>query len=150
MKCTVDESLLYSYLDGTIETLEKIFFEEHLKHCEKCNKELNIIKLIDESLLSLENDIPERLSLLSELIVENCMQELEGESLKVKISNYFHDVRTFSSIVINSQNMYYEDPVNNFVKSNILKASKVALKPIKHYINKKKLKFSLLKLLKVG
>jgi len=64
-----------------IGALEKIFLEEHIKYCEECSNELNTIKLIDESLLSIDNDIPERLSILSELIVENCLQEIEGESL---------------------------------------------------------------------
>ena len=150
MKCKFDISLLYSYVDGTIEPLEKIFFEEHIKYCERCKKELNTIKLIDDSLLSLDNDIPERLSNLSDSIVEECLQESEGESFKVNVSNYFQDVKTFSSMVINPQNIYYENPVENFVKCNVLKTSRVIFKPIKNYINKKKPKFKLLKLLKVG
>ena len=150
MKCKFDVSLLYSYVDGTIETLEKIFLEEHIKYCEKCNKELKTIKLIEENLLSIDNDIPDRLSILSESIIENCLGEIEGESFKVRISNYFQDVKTFRNIVINPQKMFYENPVENFIKCNILKTSKVAFKPIKRYINKKKLKFNLLKLLKVG
>lgn len=150
MSCKFDVMLLYSYVDGTIDTLEKIFLEEHIKYCEKCNKEINAIKLMDESLSSLENNIPERLSIISELIVENCLQEIEEENLKVKISNYYQDVKTFSSIVISPQKMYYENPVEEFVKHNILKTTKVVLKPIRHYLNKKKPKFNLLKLLKVG
>ena len=150
MKCKFDISLLYSYVDGTIEPLEKIFLEEHIKYCERCKKELNTIKLIDDSLLSLDNDIPERLSNLSDSIVEECLQESEGESFKVNVSNYFQDVKTFSSMVINPQNIYYENPVENFVKCNVLKTSRVIFKPIKNYINKKKPKFKLLKLLKVG
>ena len=150
MKCKFDISILYSYVDGTIEPLEKIFLEEHIKYCEKCNKELNTIKIIEDSLLSLDNDIPERLSILSELIVEDCLREIEGESFKVKMTNYFQDVKTISSMVINPQRMYYENPVENFVKYNVLKTSKVVFKPIKNYINKKKPKFNLLKLLKVG
>jgi len=150
MNCKFDERLLYSYADGTIETLEKIFLEEHVKYCEKCSKELNTIHLVDESLLSLENEIPERLSSISNLIVENCLREIEGENFKVKISNYFHDIKTFSSIILNPRRTYYEGSVERFVEYNISRIAKAAFKPITKYINKKKPKFNLLKLLKVG
>ena len=150
MNCKFDEKLLYSCVDGTIEPLEKIFLDEHIKYCEKCNKELNTIKRIDESLFSIENNIPESLSTISELIVENCLQGIEGENFKVKISNYFQNVKTFSSIVINPLKIYYKNPVEQFVKHNISKTSKVASKSIKHFINKKIPEFNLLKLLKVG
>lgn len=150
MNCKFDENLLYSYVDGTIDALEKIFLEEHIKYCEKCNKELNTIKLIDESLLSIENNTPERLSIISDLIVDNCLREIEAENFKVKISNYLQDVKTFSSIVINPVKMYYENPVEEFIKYNISKTANLTSKPIKHFINMNRPKFHLLKLLKVG
>lgn len=46
MSCKFDKTLLQDYLENTIEPLEKIFLEEHLKCCRECKKELNELKLL--------------------------------------------------------------------------------------------------------
>lgn len=46
MDCKFDKTLLQDYLENTIEPLEKIFLEEHLKCCKECKKELKELKLL--------------------------------------------------------------------------------------------------------
>jgi predicted anti-sigma-YlaC factor YlaD len=50
MNCKLNKDLLYSYADNTIEPLEKIFVEEHLKYCKQCRKDLKLIYSIDKNL----------------------------------------------------------------------------------------------------
>jgi hypothetical protein len=45
--CKMDLNLLQDYIDGTIEPLERVVLEEHLRVCADCRKELNRLKLID-------------------------------------------------------------------------------------------------------
>lgn len=64
-QCKFDEFLLHEYLDGTIDPLEKIVLEEHLKNCTLCRKELTELKLLMWELESLdEMDIPPEITLL--------------------------------------------------------------------------------------
>ncbi len=46
MTCLFDKNLLQEYLDGTIEPLEKIILEEHLKVCGDCRRDLSDFKLL--------------------------------------------------------------------------------------------------------
>ncbi len=46
MECKIDKYLLYEYLDKTIDPLEKIFLEQHLKDCIQCRKDITQMKLV--------------------------------------------------------------------------------------------------------
>jgi hypothetical protein len=46
MDCKIDIYLLYEYIDKTIDPLEKLFLEEHLKRCGSCRKDLTQMKLL--------------------------------------------------------------------------------------------------------
>lgn len=46
MTCKLDITLLQDLLEGTIDPVEKIFVEEHLKTCKECRKELAELKLL--------------------------------------------------------------------------------------------------------
>ncbi len=47
MSCNkMDTTLLQDYIDETIEPLEKIFVESHLKTCKECRRELSELKLM--------------------------------------------------------------------------------------------------------
>lgn len=45
--CRMDPDVLQDYIDGTIEPLEKIVLEEHLRVCSDCRIELNRLKIVD-------------------------------------------------------------------------------------------------------
>ncbi len=46
MDCKIDANLLQDYLEGTIEPLDKIIIEEHLKLCSDCRNQLLTLKLL--------------------------------------------------------------------------------------------------------
>lgn len=46
MECNLDGALLQDLLEGTLDPLEKLIVEEHLKTCRKCRKEVNEWKLL--------------------------------------------------------------------------------------------------------
>jgi hypothetical protein len=95
MSCKLDKQLLYSLADNTIEPLERIFVEEHLKYCTECKKELELIKKLDKELneFKFEIPIPERLSTLSQLLVENCINQMENEDTKLKNQKYYEEMK---------------------------------------------------------
>ncbi len=152
MNCKLDKNLLYSYEDKTIEPLEKIFVDEHLKYCEECREELDFIKLMDKELVNCKLDIeaPERLSVISELIVENFLAETVGHKRAYGIKEYFKDATIVSKAIVNSSKLSYSNPVNNYIKDKIFKSAKVAVSPINKYYKKKLKEVNIFKILKVG
>ncbi|MFZ5965650.1 MAG: anti-sigma factor family protein [Bacillota bacterium] len=80
MKCNFDHFLLQEYLDGTIDPLEKIILEGHLKECVECRKELTSLKLLMWELEDMDEiEIPEELSLIGEKVIEEMMDRYDCE-----------------------------------------------------------------------
>lgn len=73
MECRFDVNLILEYVEGTVEPLEKIFVEEHLKVCRKCRKELNQFKLLYYELENLEEpkEVPEGLENVRNTVLDN-------------------------------------------------------------------------------
>lgn len=152
MNCNMDENLLYAYEDGTIDPLEKIFVEEHIKYCEKCRKKIRMIKSIDEDLKMCQDDFdfPERLSVISEMTAENCISDIQDKDSKVKVRNYIGDMKRIGNVIIKSQFIKDENPYNKAINGWIKKAAINAAKPVKKYIEKKIDKYNIFKMLKAG
>lgn len=76
MDCKFDSDLIQMYIDGTIEPLEKVFVEEHLKVCKKCRKELTQFKLLYYELESLEEveEVPEELEQVRNIVLDNIFE----------------------------------------------------------------------------
>ena len=142
MSCKLDKQLLYSFADNTIEPLERIFVEEHLKYCSECKKELELIKKLDKELNEFEFEIPipERLSTLSQLLVENCINQMENDDAKLKNHNYNEDMKLLKKTIIDSYKMPYNNPYNKFIERNLTKAIRLIGKPAKNIAIKKYLK----------
>ena len=151
MSCKLDKQLLYSLADNTIEPLEKIFVEEHLKYCVECKKELELIKRLDKELNEFEFEIPipERLESLSQLLVENCINKMENEDTKLKNYNYNEEMKLLKKTIIDSYKVPYNNPYNKFIERNLTKAVGVIGKPVKKYYDRKISKIKILKLFKV-
>lgn len=45
--CRMDLNLLQDYIDNSLEPLEKVVLEEHLRVCPACRRELNHLKIVD-------------------------------------------------------------------------------------------------------
>ena len=151
MSCKLDKQLLYSLADNTIEPLEKIFVEEHLKYCVECKKELELIKRLDKELNEYEFEIPipERVSTLSQLLVENCINKMENEDTKLKNYNYNEEMKLLKKTIIDSYKVPYNNPYNKFIERNLTRAVGIIGKPVKKYYDGKISKIKILKLFKV-
>ena len=151
MSCKLDKQLLYSLADNTIEPLERIFVEEHLKYCTECKNELELIEKLDKELNEFEFEIPipERLESLSQLLVENCINKMENEDTKLKNHNYNEEMKLLKKTIIDSYKVPYNNPYNKFIERNLTKAVGVIGKPVKKYYDRKISKIKILKLFKV-
>lgn len=152
MNCKVDKNLLYAYSDNTIDPLEKIFIEEHLSCCDSCKRDLEIINLIDENLNNIEEDIifPERLSAISQLVVENYLEQIEDENFKAKIEELYNSCREINKVIKDSKSIYKSNPVNKFIYKNVNQSINYMKKPVKKYIKKKVSKISIFNLFNAG
>lgn len=153
MSCKLDKQLLYSLSDNTIEPLERIFVEEHLKYCTECKRELELIEKIDKELnefeFEFEFEMPERLKDLSQLLVENCINKMENEDKELKKHNYNEDMKLLKKTIIGSYKLQCNNPYNKFIERNVTKAVNLISNPAKKYCNKKISKIKILKLFKV-
>ncbi|HCW54598.1 MAG TPA: hypothetical protein DG753_12885 [Clostridium sp.] len=138
--CNLDKELLYSYADETIEELEKIFVEEHLKYCTQCQDELREIRDFDRKLEELNYDditVPDRLSIISELVVENFTSEIEKEQVSVKYNNYKEGLKVIREIAKEGYRQIYENPYGKKVEERLSKYSNVIKKQAKKICRKK-------------
>lgn len=151
MSCKLDKQLIYSLADNTIEPLERIFVEEHLKYCDECKKELQQIKELDNVLSELELEIPisEKLSVLSQLIAENCIDQMENEDINLRRQNYEEEMKLLKRTIIDAYKAPFNNPYNKFFEDKLTKAAGVIGKPVKNYCNKKMSKIKILKVFKV-
>lgn len=148
MVCKFDEMLLYSFVDNTIEPLEKIFVEEHLKYCTHCKKELEEIYLFDEKLEKIDFDIPipERLSVLSKLVLENCISGKEYNSEKLYYKKYLIHMESVRQVVKYSKRAGFNNPYTRFIEDKINKVKYKITSSTKEYC---KVKFSGNKIFKI-
>ncbi len=73
MDCKLDKVLLQDLLEGTIDPVERLFVEEHLKLCRECRRELTELKLLFWDLNDKSNydiSVPEELDQIKDLILE--------------------------------------------------------------------------------
>lgn len=152
MNCRLDKNLLYAYADKTIDPLEKIFVEEHLKYCDSCKRDLEVIYLIEENLNIIEEDLifPERLSIISQLVVENCLEQIAQEDFKSKVENLYSSCKEINKTIKDSQNLYKLNPFNKFIYESVNKSINYMKKPVKKYVKKKVAKISIFNLFKAG
>ncbi len=151
MSCKLDKQLLYSLADNTIEPLERIFVEEHLKYCDECKKELELAEKLEKELneFEFEMPIPERLSTLSQLLADNCINQIENEDENLKNRNYNEEMKLLKRTIIEAYKAPYNNPCNKYIEEKLTKAAGVIGKPVKNYCNKKMSKIKILKLFKV-
>lgn len=73
MECSVGSYMIQMYIEGTIDPLEKIFVEEHLKVCKKCRKELTRLKLLYFELENLDepSEVPDELEQVRNMVLDN-------------------------------------------------------------------------------
>jgi hypothetical protein len=61
MACSIDTEYIQKYIEGTLDPLEDIIIQEHIRNCPDCKKELNEMKLLLWELAHIEGmeiDVP--------------------------------------------------------------------------------------------
>lgn len=152
MCCKIDKELLYALDDKTIEPLEKIFIEEHIKYCTNCQKDLKLIAIINENIKDELFDIefPDKLSIISQLVAENCISQMENVDLKYKIHNIIDTYKGISKVITKSSVVYKNNPYNNFINNSIGATFNFIKVPIKHMVENKINEMNIFKKLKLG
>ena len=138
--CKLNKELLYNYSDGTIEPLEKIIVEEHLKYCSECREELREIQEFDTCLENFDFEdieIPDKLSSLSELIAENCINEAERNDSKLQYCNYNEGMQLIKETAKKGYKLRYNNPYNKTIRKNVDGSFKIVKKAAKKYCENK-------------
>ncbi len=138
--CNMNKELLYSYEDNSIEPLEKIILEEHLKYCNECSDELIGIRKAEEIVSTFDFEdinVPERLSLLKELVYDNCLKEMENEQSRINYDNYKESLRLIRSTLFTGCSYICNNPYDKFLKKNFNRSLKLATKVTKNYCRRK-------------
>ncbi|MEL7566128.1 MAG: zf-HC2 domain-containing protein [Dehalobacterium sp.] len=86
--CRMDLNLLQDYIDGTIDPLERVVLEEHLRVCPDCRKELNRLKIIDWDLKNYFSDdkavsVPDELAVLRDASISLFLSEEREDASQV-------------------------------------------------------------------
>lgn len=138
--CNMNKQLLYSYADNSIEPLEKIILEEHLKYCEECTEELSKIRNMECKLTAFDFEdieIPKRLLDLSELIIDNCLNEIGKEKPEITYNNYKESIKLMKSIILDGYMLRYNNPYDRLIKKNINLTTNVVKKAVGKYCKNK-------------
>lgn len=103
MECKFDSDMLQEYLEGTIDTVEKIFLEEHLKQCKKCRLDLTRLKLLFYELESLEqgeHEVPVQMDAIRENVLDNLFEAEESKfGLKEFVKQQKENVNLASAFI---------------------------------------------------
>ncbi len=116
MECKIDKYLLYEYMDKTIDPLEKIFLEQHLKTCTHCRKDITQMKLLlweMDELSEAESEAPTEIYMARDAALLKIFEEsdnkitvkdvvglpLDGFKLGGEILNYIPAVKTSNTLI---------------------------------------------------
>ncbi len=85
MQCKFDADLLQEYIDATINPLEKLVLEEHLKDCRTCRKNLTELKLLFWELEDADQiDVPLEASHIHQRVASILDKDLETSRFVAK------------------------------------------------------------------
>ncbi|WP_041917203.1 zf-HC2 domain-containing protein [Desulfitobacterium dehalogenans] len=99
MTCKLDKLLLQDLLDDTLDPIEKLFVDEHLKICPECRKELNELKLLfwdlsDKSTYEIE--LPPELDQLKGILLEQVSEPSSQSSFTALVEIQRKNIRSAS------------------------------------------------------
>lgn len=97
--CKFEPDLIQKYAEGTIDPLEKIFVEEHIKVCRNCRKELTEMKLLFWELQDIDKTEPEIPPEMDELREKAVDRIFEGEPSKYGFKEFLkHQKKVLSDM----------------------------------------------------
>ncbi|MDP3488193.1 MAG: zf-HC2 domain-containing protein [Bacillota bacterium] len=96
MPCKFDQDLLQQYVDGTIGHLERVFADEHLKVCPRCQTLARELNFIAECFVSLH--LPDaRIDVDLDELVRHTVEIVCTESSKINVLSLLRQQRDVAS-----------------------------------------------------
>ncbi|SHN86960.1 zf-HC2 domain-containing protein [Desulfitobacterium chlororespirans] len=131
MTCKLDKLLLQDLLDGTIDPLEKLLVDEHLKICPECRKDLNELKLLfwdlnDKSIyeIALPPELDQQLDQLKGLLLEQVFEPSPQSTFTALMGIQRKNIKSASKFL----NYVPGVKTGNYLAKEGLKATPSALK----------------------
>lgn len=117
MGCKFDKEIIHKYIDNTIDPLELIFLKEHIKVCEECKNELELMSKLDDSIYGYFDWIqPYELEDFSLSVLDKCY-----EAKKLTMKQRVEKAVEINNAIINNTTRF----------ANYLPGSKAAKKTVK-------------------
>lgn len=133
MSCKFDKDIIQKYIDNTIDPLELLVLKEHLKVCEDCKFELELMSKLDKSMYDYFGSLPGD-SMLDEFsisVLNQCYKASKTDSLKAGISKVWN----FNKIVASSTVRYTSYlPGSKLVSNTAKKAGSGINKALRSYV----------------
>ena len=74
---------------------------------------------------------------LSELIIDNCLNEVEKEKPKITYNNYKESIRLMKSTILDGYKLRYNNPYDKLIKKNIAITTNIVKKSAGRYCQSK-------------
>jgi hypothetical protein len=90
MSCKFDKEIIQKYVDNVIDPLEQIFLKEHVKFCEECRNEIELLMTVERELDDFFNNSVEckDLEFIINSVVDDCIKDIEKRNvLKLTIQS---------------------------------------------------------------
>ncbi|CAA7601333.1 Putative zinc-finger [Acididesulfobacillus acetoxydans] len=143
MDCKLDKVLLQDLLEGTIDPVEKLFVEEHLKTCRECRQELTELKLLFWDLFDKSNyevSLPSELDQIKDLILANAAEQPAKSTAEIICDIQRQNIRASGMFLdyvpgLKTGNMLVKESVKA-APSAMLRISKGLVKATKFFLAK--------------
>jgi hypothetical protein len=135
MSCKFDKEIIQKYVDNTIEPLELIVLKEHIKVCQDCKFELDLMSKLENSMLNYFAELPEH------QLPASFMDDVLGKCYEGRSPYSYRDVlsRTWKvnkSIVQNISRYASYMPGSKLAAKYIKKAGHSANNAVKSYVKR--------------
>lgn len=131
MSCKFDQEIIHKYVDNTIEPLELIVLKEHIKVCEDCKLELQLMNKLEDSMYDYFIAMPEpdMLNKFSMEVLKQCY-ESKGYSYRAGLAKAWEINK---AVITNASRSIGYIPGSKLAASTVKKLSKSINKAAKSY-----------------
>lgn len=119
MSCKFDKEIIQKYVDNVIDPLEQIFLKEHIKYCEECRNEIELLMTAERELdIFFDNGAEcKDLEFIINSVVDDCIKDVEKRNV-FKLT-----IQTGKKIVSDSVKFVDFLPGSKYVKKGLKAAA---------------------------
>ena len=139
MTCKLNKDLLLAFRDDTIDPLEKIFVEEHLRYCDKCQADLYDFVALEKKLHDYFSDLPVPLSLdyLAQMVAENLITSEYSFNAWDTFRGTLSVTKVVAKNVIRAGNMPRKDPYHQYIDRLFNQTIQFAKRPVRRIMKQR-------------